>query len=45
VKDEFVLAAAGPVALKGRPFALNIFIVIGEKSVPERASQPVGTAA
>jgi adenylate cyclase len=31
VKDEFVLEAAGPVALRGRPFALNIFIVIGPK--------------
>ena len=35
VKDEFVLEAAGPVALRGRPFALNIFIVIGPKvSIP-----------
>ncbi len=34
VKDEFVLHAAGPVALRGRPFALNIFIVIG----PQRSS-------
>lgn len=31
VKDEFELQAAGPVALKGRPFAINIFIVTGEK--------------
>jgi adenylate cyclase len=31
VKDEFVLEAAGPVALRGRPFALNVFIVIGPK--------------
>jgi adenylate cyclase len=44
VKEEFVLAAAGPVALKGRPFALNIFIVVGEK--PARALEPeaVGSA-
>jgi adenylate cyclase len=31
VKDEFVLQAAGPVALRGRPFALNIFILVGPK--------------
>ena len=31
VKDEFELQAAGPVALKGRPYAINIFIVTGEK--------------
>ena len=31
VKDHFDLAAAGPVSLKGRPFAINIFIVMGEK--------------
>ena len=31
VKDHFELAAAGPVSLKGRPFAINIFIVMGEK--------------
>lgn len=32
VKDQFDLAAAGPVSLKGRPFAINIFIVMGEKT-------------
>ena len=34
VKDHFDLAAAGPVSLKGRPFAINIFIVMGEKAPP-----------
>ncbi|MDQ6626670.1 MAG: adenylate/guanylate cyclase domain-containing protein [Verrucomicrobiota bacterium] len=36
VKDEFELAAAGPVALKGRPFALNIFIVLADKKTAGR---------
>ena len=31
VKDHFELVAAGPVSLKGRPFAINVFIVMGEK--------------
>ena len=35
VKDQFDLAAAGPVSLKGRPFAINIFIVVGEKQAPD----------
>jgi adenylate cyclase len=34
VKEHFDLAAAGPVSLKGRPFAINIFIVTGEKQPP-----------
>jgi class 3 adenylate cyclase len=34
VKEEFELQAAGPVSLKGRPFAINIFIVTGEKVAP-----------
>jgi adenylate cyclase len=33
VKEHFELAAAGPVSLKGRPFAINIFIVTREKEV------------
>ena len=37
VKDEFDLQAAGPVSLKGRPYAINIFIVTGERLAPERA--------
>ena len=40
VKDHFELAAAGPVSLKGRPFAINIFIVMGEKE-PDAAA-PAG---
>jgi adenylate cyclase len=41
VKDEFELAAAGPVSLKGRPFAVNIFIVMGEKQPgAARATEP-----
>ena len=35
VKDQFELQAAGPVSLKGRPFAINIFIVTGEKLAVE----------
>ena len=38
VKDHFDLAAAGPVSLKGRPFAINIFIVMGEKEAPQEAA-------
>jgi adenylate cyclase len=34
VKEEFELQAAGPVSLKGRPFAINIFIVTREKIAP-----------
>jgi adenylate cyclase len=42
VKDEFELAAAGPVALKGRPFALNIFIVLGDKIAAAPATAAMG---
>ena len=47
VKDEFVLQAAGPVALRGRPFALNIFIVIGAKApgAVSRESRPESVAS
>ena len=37
VKDQFELVAAGPVSLKGRPFAINIFIVLGEKEPQSEA--------
>jgi adenylate cyclase len=43
VKDEFVLEAAGPVALRGRPFALNIFIVIGPKVPKEPVQESVAS--
>jgi adenylate cyclase len=39
VKDDFVLQAAGPVALRGRPFALNIFIVVGPKAKAPQAME------
>ena len=48
VKDQFELAAAGPVSLKGRPFAINIFIVIGEKQPaadPPLAVQPASVTS
>jgi adenylate cyclase len=49
VKDDFELQAAGPVSLKGRPFALNVFVVTAEKSprIPPTDVQPesVGSSA
>jgi adenylate cyclase len=45
VKDEFVLQAAGPVALRGRPFALNIFIVIGPKVPVSLPREPLPASA
>ena len=44
VKDHFDLAAAGPVSLKGRPFAINIFIVMGEKHAPDSPALHVAQA-